>query len=426
MLDFIMCAATNLLRMYIIYRFVSIFFIEQKVNKKVEFSAYAFFYIANTSLFLIFHTAWINVSCNLICISMIVFLYTKSIKTIIFVTCSIYALMMGCDIAATMLFVDYQDGEAHSQVCAVIAVFFIFICEIVSEKIVNFKRNTEMTHKFPLIFVPVSSILVIWILIYSNTCRDTGIVIVSIGMLIINFLMLYLYNMLLRSITQKYEAELLQQQVQIYSHQLEVITQSEEKVKALRHDMKHHMNEIKLLANKYNIIEIQNYIDNMEAFIQNQNEIVASGNIEIDSVLNYMLRRAREELKTVTSKIVLPESLKHYFDINILIGNLLENAIEAAKQTEEQYLCISIILRKGVLKIRVENSFPGVDKLDMKLEDDKVIWKTTKKEKGQHGIGLKNVRKIVELYDGKMETKVDNNIFCVNLILYIMKIENEK
>lgn len=425
MLNFIMCATTNLLRMYIIYRFVSIFFIEQKVNKKVKLSAYAFFYIVNTSLFLIFHTAWINVTCNLICISMIVFLYTKSIKTIIFVTCCIYALMMGCDIAATMLFVDYQDGKAHSQVCAVIAVFFIFICEILAEKIVNIKRNTEMNHNFPLIFIPASSILVIWILIYSDTCRDMGIVIVSMGMLIINFLMLYLYNMLLRSITQKYEAELLQQQVQIYSHQLEVITQSEEKVKALRHDMKHHMNEIKLLANKYDVIEIQKYVDHMEAFIQNQNEIVASGNIEIDSVLNYMLRRAREELKTVTSKIVLPESFKHYFDINILIGNLLENAIEAARQTEEQYLDISMMLRKGVLKIKVENSFPGVDKIDMKMEDDTAVWKTTKKEKGQHGIGLKNVRKIVELYDGIMETEIYNNIFCVNLVLYMRQTENK-
>lgn len=425
MLDIIMCVATNLLRMYIIYRFVSIFFADQKANKKVEFSAYAFFYIMNTSLFLIFHTAWINISCNLICISMIVFLYTKSIKTIIFITCSIYALMMGCDIAATMLFVDYQDGEAHSQVCAVIAVFFIFICEILAEKIVNIKRNTEMTHKFPLIFVPVSSILVIWILIYSNTCRDTGIVIVSIGMLIINFLMLYLYNMLLRSITQKYEAELLQQQVQIYSHQLEVITQSEEKVKALRHDMKHHMNEIKLIANKYNVIEIQKYIDHMEAFIQNQNEIVESGNIEIDSVLNYMLRRAREELKTVTSKIVLPEAIKHYFDINILIGNLLENAIEAARQTEEQYLCISMILRKGVLKITIENSFSGVENKNMKLDGGRILWETTKAEKGKHGIGLKNVRKVVELYDGIMETKICDNMFCVNLILYMTKIENE-
>lgn len=173
------------------------------------------------------------------------------------------------------------------------------------------------------------------------------------------------------------------------------------------------------------MVEIQKYVDHMEDFIHNRNEIVASGNIEIDSVLNYMLQRARKELKTVRTKIVLPESITHYFDINILTGNLLENAIEAARQTEEQYLYISMTLRKGVLKIKVENSFLGIGRIDTKLEDKKVIWKTTKKEKEQHGIGLKNVRKIVELYDGTMETKIDNNKFCVNLILFMMQTENK-
>lgn len=425
MLDFIMCVSTNLFRMYIIYKFVSIFFVGEKINKKLEFCAYVFFYIVNTSLFLVFHTAWINILCNLICISIIVWLYTKSIKTIIFITCSIYAILMGCDIAATMLFIDYQDGKPHSQVCAVIAVLFMFICEVLTEKIINIRRNTEISHKFPLIFVPMSSILVLWILIYSNTCKDIGIVIVSMGLLVINFLMLYLYNMLLHSIIQKHEADLLQQQVQIYSHQLEVIAQSEEKIKALRHDMKHHMNEIKLLANKYDVTEIQKYIDHMEAFIHNQNEIVASGNAEIDSVLNFMLQRAREELKTVTSKIILPEKTIHYFDINVLIGNLLENAIEAARQTEDQYLYISMVLKKGVLRVKVENSFLGAGSMNMKSEDGKMLWNTTKKEKEQHGIGMKNIRKIVETYDGTMETEVQNNMFCVNLILYMMKTENK-
>lgn len=424
MLDIVMCMATNLFRMYLIYRFISIFFSDRRVNKKVELVAYAVFYVANTSLFLIFHTAWTNISCNLICMGLIVFLYTRSVKTILFTTCSIYVLMMICDNIATLPFVDYRDGEAHSQVCAVIAVLLMFICELLAERIVQIKRDAEVPYKFPLLLIPLCSILVLGILFYSNTCKDMGIVIVSIGMLIINFLMLYLYNMLLRSIIQKYEAELLQQQVQIYSNQLEVIMQGEEKVKALRHDMKHHMNEIKLLANRYDATKIQEYIDHMEDFIQNQDEIVASGNIEIDSVLNYMLRRAQRELKTVKSKIVLPESLKHYFDINVLIGNLLENAIEAARQTEDQYLYISMVLNKGVLKIKVENSYPGIDRIDMMSEDDKVIWRTTKKEKEKHGIGLKSVKKIVESYEGTMETKIHNNMFCVNLVLYMMQAED--
>ena len=49
-----------------------------------------------------------------------------------------------------------------------------------------------------------------------------------------------------------------------------------------------------------------------------------------------MLQRAKEELKTVTVKVILPEEIKHSFDLNILLGNLLENAIEAAERTENK------------------------------------------------------------------------------------------
>lgn len=122
---------------------------------------------------------------------LIVFLYARSVKTILFTTCSIYVLMMICDNIATMPFVDYRDGEAHSQVCAVIAVLLMFICELLAEKIVQIKRDAEVPYKFPLLLIPLCSILVLGILFYSNTCKDMGIVIVSIGMLIINFLMLY-------------------------------------------------------------------------------------------------------------------------------------------------------------------------------------------------------------------------------------------
>ena len=139
---------------------------------------------------------------------------------------------------------------------------------------------------------------------------------------------------------------MLKSQVQIYANQLDVILQSEEKMKALRHDMKHHMNELMLMANRYDIEEIQEYIGHMEDFIRNPNEIVDSGNLEIDSVLNYMLQKAEEELKDVAVNVMLPEKIKHSFDINVLLGNLLENAIDAARQTEKKYLRVDITLKK--------------------------------------------------------------------------------
>ena len=422
MFDVIICAITNLFRIYLVYRFVLLFLEPTEVSKKKEFLAYACYYAVNTWLFLEFHIAWINVLSNLIGIGIVVWLRSKEIKTIVFVTITIYIINMACDVIGTVLFVNYQDGILHSQICAIIALFFTFICEFIAEKIVIVQKKTENTPKVALIVIPVCSILMISFLIYSDYCTDKGIVIISIGLLIMNFFMLYLYNQLLKFVVQKYEAEVLKQKVEIYSNQLETFLQTDEKVKTLKHDMKHHMNEIKLLANKYDIKEIQNYIDRMGGFIENPKEIVSSGNIDIDSVLNYMLQKAREELKIVNADVILPEKIKHAFDINVLLGNLLDNAIEAAKQTENKFLNVDIALIKGILKIVIENSYLSTETI---REKEGYAYLSTKKVKVGHGIGLKSVRKIVEKYNGTMDIVEQDDVFCVRLILYMSKMENE-
>ena len=189
--------------------------------------------------------------------------------------------------------------------------------------------------------------------------------------------------------------------------------------------MKHHLNELTLLANKYDVAEIREYIDQMRAFVENPDELIASGNMEIDSVLNYMLQKAEKNLKTVDVKVMLPEKVQHSFDVNVLLGNLLENAIEAAGGTEKQYLGVNITLKKGVLKVKIENSFEGSCIMQEESRGNGTVFKTTKFLKDQHGIGLKNVRKIVEKYNGTMDVTTKDDIFCVNLILYMEIMKNE-
>lgn len=423
MLNFMLCALTNLFRIFLIDRCVSVFW-GTNADRKKKYIVCGSFYILNTVLFLEFHTVWINMACNLIGISAIVWLYTKSVRTNLFVTGTVYLVNCGCDVAATLFFINYQDGEAHNQIYAVISFLLIFICELVIEKMITIHKNTESVQNVSLILMPLCSIAVIGLLIYSGDCTDTGLAIVSIGLLIVNFLMLYLYNLLLHFMSQKYETEMLKTQVQVYANQLEVTLQGEEKIKALRHDMKHHLNELMLLANRHGIPEMQEYIDQMQTFIQNPHELVASGNMEIDSVLNYMLQKAEKELKNVIVKVALPEKIRHSFDINVLLGNLLENAIEAARETDKKYLCVHITLTRGVLKIKIENSFVDSNIIH-KEQPGKEIFLTTKPFADQHGIGLSNVKKIVEKYNGTMMITPQDGIFGVNLILYMANTENE-
>lgn len=421
MFDFMICAFTNLLRIYLIYRFSEIFFGKSEAEKRKIFCVCAAYYISNIALFWIFHMAWINIVCNLIGISAIVGLHTKSIKTNVFVTCSTYVINMGCDVAVVVMFADYADGQMFSQVCEILTVFLILICWFLAGKIVTTHNDAEQTFIFSFIIVPLCSIAIILFLIYSEVCGEAGVGVVSIGLLVINFFMLYLYNQLLYSVSKKYETEMLEQKVQIYSNQLSIILESQERTKALKHDLKHHINELKMLANKYKVEEIRYYVAQMEEFMNNPEEAVASGNVEIDSVLNYMLQRARDELKSIDVKVTLPENVKHSFDINVLLGNLLENAIEAARQTDKGLLYVDISLRKGVLKIQIDNSFQTVDMLQ---KDGDRIFLTTKRRNEQHGIGLKNVKKIVKSHQGNMDIEIAEDIFSVKIYMYMSEMEN--
>ena len=423
MLDFIICALTNLFRIFLIGRCASIF-LGADVDKKKKHIVYGCFFVINTVLFWEFHTVWINMICNLMGIGAIVWLYTKSVRTNLFITGTIYLVNCGCDVAATSLFVNYRDGGAYNQIYAVISFFLIFMCELVIEKIITIHKDAEDAQNISLVLMPICSTIVITLLIYTDTCTDIGLTIVSIGLLIANFLMLYLYNLLLHSISQQYEIEMLKTQLQAYANQLNVVLRGEEKIKALRHDIKHHLSELMLLANKHDVAEIQKYIDEMNSFLKNPNEIVSSGNLEIDSVLNFMLQKAEKELKTVDIKVMLPEKVRHSFDINVMLGNLLENAIKAAGKTENKYLSVHIKLKRGILKVKIENSFESSYILRKEQNRKDTILKTTKPFTKQHGIGLKNVKKIVEKYNGTMAVTAQKGIFCVNLLLYMARMEN--
>lgn len=411
MVENFICVAANMFRIYLVYRFMNIFFDVSRVERKKEICIYTIYFAVNSWLYIEFHTAWINVANTLVGMILLSFIYTKSLKRGFYVASLVYILNMVCDVVSTVPFVKYTEGKNTDQILFVAGDFLFLICELLVEKIVDTKAEVEH-QKFPLILVPICSVAIVFFMAYSGNELNMEIVVVSMGLLLINFLVLYLYNVLLRALMQSYENEMLNQKLQMYANQLDIITQNEKQIAALRHDLKHHLNELKLLAMQDEGEKIQNYIESMEEFIQNPDEIISSGNTEIDSLLNYMLKRGQKELKEVDVKVQLPEDMSHSYDINVILGNLLENAIEASAMTEDKILRGNISLKQNILKIRIENSYNN------NLKKGKSGYITTKPDKRHHGIGLKNVQRVVEKYNGLMEI-TENDLFCVKIIMYM-------
>ena len=99
------------------------------------------------------------------------------------------------------------------------------------------------------------------------------------------------------------------------------------------------------------------------------------------------------------------------FDLNIILGNLLNNAIEAIEKAERKYFFINIYFEKNILFIHIENTYDG------NIIKEKETLMTTKEEKQLHGLGLKSVSSILEKYDGDIIYDYNDIYFITDVML---------
>lgn len=421
MFDIITTATTNLFRTFILKKFMTIFFHEIK-DGKWEKKLYFMFFIITTSMHITFHSPTINIPVNMIMIYIIAQIYDGEQRKKILASLLIYGVNMTCDIISVYSLSNYIAGGHYNEYSPYITVLLISVCEFIVNKFVtkNYKENGKVYFAPPywyiFILIPIISIIILYVLLMNNLNNRGILVTVSAGVLYINILIFYLYDVLIDDYLKLEESAYFERQVASYANQLDVLMQSEEKICALNHDMKHHLNELLIMAAKDNKQDIVNYIQNMQMFIENKSEYSASGNKEIDSILNFMLSKAERVLCKVDYKVNIPKEIGiRTFDINVIFGNLLENAITASENSKEKWLFVFIKYDKEMLFINIKNSY---DNIIIKQEKK---YLTTKEDVVKHGIGLQNVRKVVDRYQGNMEICDDNNIFDVKIMLYALQ-----
>lgn len=140
-----------------------------------------------------------------------------------------------------------------------------------------------------------------------------------------------------------------------------------------------------------------------------------SGNLVIDSILNYKLDYIKSMGVNTHLNIKVPSDLElESFDMVVILGNLLDNAMEALKKLKEnRILWVSIKYDRGILIIRTQNNFDGKASVGSKG------FTTTKEDKGNHGLGLKNIESTLEKYNGLLEYTYTDNMFKADVLMYI-------
>lgn len=401
---------------YAIKRFIDIFLSKEECRCKHTLLLYVFACFWTCGIYRLFGSPVWNIIANLAAIFLLILPYKVKLSRKLLLTFMIYAVGGLVDSIVAILFAKYTAGVPVDQIYACITSLVILFIAIVLERTISAEKDIHLPifYRIALGLVPVISIGCIYYVDVTATNLKMVIVIVAVSILFINILIFYLYNSLMQFYSVSIEKKMMEQMVEVYANQLDLVRESEDRVKALRHDMKHHIIELQSMLNESESQKVYSYLTDMEKFMLNPKEHVSTGNKEIDGVLNYLLQNAEQVLENMDIKISIPEGIYWKdFNVCVILGNLVDNAIRAAGKSEEKYLKLDIQTKKGILLIYIENSYSG------EIAKAETKFKTSQKDFAIHGIGLENVKKIIERNGGEMKIDYRNNRFKVKVLLYL-------
>lgn len=412
-LEVIIYLLANAFRIYAVSRFVKSFFGDSNSKQKLLILLFVLYFTINSLFFLMVPNPIVNLISNIVPLFFITMFFESKIMVKIVVSVLIYAVNMFSD---GVIFAVSKALGINTIVISsgLITALMVFAIEMLWEHYKRFKymEVVQTSYLFALFFVPLCSIVIGVLTIQQANLRT---VVLSAVLLIINALIFYLFDSLVRLYNYRYEKIMLEQQNKAYINQIKQVYDSQNALRYYRHDMKNHLFKIRDMVEKREYKQLDEYISYAASYMKIDKKVIDSGNSEIDCLLNYKLRNIEEMNIKLETKFVLPyELFINVFDINIVLGNLIDNALEALKQCDERELIIHLTYSKGVMFIAIKNSFVGNIKNDS--NNNKIF--TTKQDLKNHGLGLQSVRYTIDKYCGTMEIETTDKMFVVKALMY--------
>ena len=187
-----------------------------------------------------------------------------------------------------------------------------------------------------------------------------------------------------------------------------------EKVRSIKHDMAAH-----LLVVKYYLADAK--YENAAAYIEHllgENERVQwdtpeLGNGLVDSVVFGCLKKSRAAIDFRCNGMIPDDLHMQDADLCTLFSNVLSNAVEACEHLKTEPKCI-------VLKLRRENSdwyVEAENPIEWEIPENLLGSGTTKADAEYHGYGIRNIKSVVEKYQGSVHFAAEDGKFRVEIVL---------
>lgn len=419
----------------IFFNFFSNIFNKKKDNKYIYIGIiilYALIIYYSTNM-LYFSNSKLILSISFL-ILFVIILYEGTLKNkIIFTIIAVIVMILSDIVVANILMIvmkiDLQKMLFEENWARV---FLVCLCKmlvfIILKMIYYFvdKANLDIPLKYWYMVLSIFSILFIILILIgkigamSQYYFDKSIyfIVCSVGILIITIFINYIFLKLGNYYEKEQEYKIIELKNEIMEkHYLEKEELYNE-TRKLRHDFKNHIICTLSLIKNNKIQEGIKYIESINNIVVLDSILIKSGNDIVDAILNQKIILAEEYNINIDVKANIPKEIKiKSIDLLSVLSNAIDNAIEASREInneDKKRIEVKINPYKDYLLISVSNVAKTSPISTMRK------FQSTKKDKKNHGLGVKIINNIVERYDGCVEYFYKDNIFTIKILMKLI------
>ena len=201
-------------------------------------------------------------------------------------------------------------------------------------------------------------------------------------------------------------------QRKLLSHQYEEIKEAYINMRGWRHDYHNHLQAMKAYLYMNELKELDEYLFKLEKDLDEVDNLVKSGNLMMDAILNSKITIMMNYNINVDFKAILPEKIKIAdVDLCVMVSNLLENAIEACLKIpqEQRFIRVFSEVYGSQFYLSIQNS--AMENLDFNAQN------YISNKRGEHGFGMKRVQLLVDKYNGFLNLQNEPGIFASEITI---------
>lgn len=231
------------------------------------------------------------------------------------------------------------------------------------------------------------------------------------GALLLGILVFLVRQWLIRQVDRRisgYQNDLLNRHV-------EEVEQMYRQVRGWRHDYRNHIQVMKAHLDAGRYEELDHYLQLLGEDLASVDTVIKTGNVMVDAILNSKLNLAASQEIAVNVKATVPPTLSvESIDICVILGNLMDNAIEACMRladSQKRFIRVYMGSHKGQFYISVTNSASALRRKGQS-------YLSTKSQDG-HGFGLVRIDRVAAKYGGSVNRQSEEGVFATEILLPI-------